>query len=95
MILMLTTSSASGGANLIYQVIYFGLCCGLCIQFATICEFCCKYQRSRQVFKINLTAMISCEMESISVSAAIELLVKAGFQIIDGEDHSDKRVLGT
>jgi len=32
---------------------------------------------------------------SFSVSAAIELLVKAGFQVIDGDDHPDKRVLGT
>jgi len=38
---------------------------------------------------------ISSEMESFSVSAAIELLVKAGFQVINGEEHSDKRVLGT
>ena len=38
---------------------------------------------------------ISGEIESFSVSAAIELLVKAGFQVINGEEHSDKRVLGT
>jgi len=35
------------------------------------------------------------EKGSISVSVAIELLVKAGFQIIDGNDHLDKRLLGT
>ena len=33
--------------------------------------------------------------DSFSVSAAIELLVKAGFQVIDGDDNTDKRVLGT
>jgi hypothetical protein len=31
----------------------------------------------------------------VSVSAAIELLVKAGFQITDGNTHLDKKVLGT
>jgi transposase len=35
------------------------------------------------------------ETESFSVSAAIELLVKAGFQIIDGDEHPTKRDLGT
>ncbi|MDO9323969.1 MAG: hypothetical protein Q7T80_03320, partial [Methanoregula sp.] len=36
-----------------------------------------------------------CENDSFSVSAAIKLLVKAGFQGIDGDDHTDKRVMGT
>ncbi|MDO9326887.1 MAG: IS110 family transposase, partial [Methanoregula sp.] len=33
-----------------------------------------------------------CANDSFSVSAAIELLVNAGFQIIDRDDHTDKRV---
>ena len=53
------------------------------------------YQEKNTIVTKSSRLPISCEMESISVSAAIELLVKAGFQIIDGEDHSDKRVLGT
>jgi len=36
-----------------------------------------------------------CMNDSFSVSAAIELLVKAGFQIIERDDHSDKSGLGT
>lgn len=35
------------------------------------------------------------ENDLFSVSVAIELLVKAGFQVIDGDYHTDKRVLGT
>jgi len=38
---------------------------------------------------------IAVETEPVSVSAAIELLVKAGFQVIDGNDNLDKRVMGT
>ena len=35
------------------------------------------------------------EAKSFSVSAAIELLVKAGFQIINGDEHHTKGDLGT
>jgi transposase len=35
------------------------------------------------------------ESESFSVSAAIELLIKAGFQIIGGDEHPTKRDLGS
>jgi len=38
---------------------------------------------------------IAEEPERVSVSAAIDLLVKAGFHVIDGNDHPDKRVMGT
>jgi len=53
------------------------------------------YKEKNTLFTKSSRLPISCEMKSISVSAAIELLVKAGFQITEGEDHSDKRVMGT
>jgi len=53
------------------------------------------YEEKNTLVRKSSHLPVSSEMESFSVSAAIELLVKAGFQVINGEEHSDKRVLGT
>jgi transposase len=53
------------------------------------------YQEKNTLLAKSSCLPISGENGSFSVSAAIELLVKAGFQVIDGEDHPDKSVMGT
>lgn len=53
------------------------------------------YQEKNSLFTKSAHIPMPQENGTFSVSAAIELLVKAGFQIIDGDDHPDKRVVGT
>lgn len=53
------------------------------------------YEEKNTLLAKSCRLPIAIETGSFSVSAAIELLVKAGFQVIDGDDHPDKRVLGT
>ena len=53
------------------------------------------YQEKNPLLTKSSLLPIPHEMKSFSVSAAIELLVKAGFQIIDGDEHPSKRDRGT
>jgi len=53
------------------------------------------YEEKNAPLSKSSRLQIAVETEPVSVSAAIDLLIKAGFQVIDGNDQFDKRVMGT
>jgi len=53
------------------------------------------YEEQNTLLTKSFRLPVSSKIVSFSLSAAVELLVNAGFQIIDGDAHPDKRILGT